>query len=127
MSAARGGSPSRLDDLSDLAVRWCLRAFQGAALAEGGLLPAILVVAVVHWVSGRGAAVVAVVGATHGTAFMLYVLLTLVVARILHWPPRMLSVAVSVAFVPFATWTFERRVRADLNQRLEAHRTPRKS
>jgi integral membrane protein len=119
--AGEGGTPKQ-GRIGDLAVRLCLRTFQGAALAEGGLLPAILVVAVIHWVSGQGRAVVAVVGATHGAVFTLYLLLTPVVFRILHWPARTLSVAISVAFVPFATWAFERRVRPELTACLEAHR-----
>jgi integral membrane protein len=107
---------------TDLAVRVSLRAFQVFAIAEGGLLPAILLVAVIHWVSGGGAGVVAVVGALHGTAFTAYVLLAPLVARLLRWSPRTLSVALSVAFVPFAPWAFERRVRGDLTRCVVLHR-----
>jgi len=105
-----------------LAVRVSLRGFQAVAIAEGGLLPAILLAAVVHWVSGRGATVVAVVGAAHGTAFTVYLLLTPVVAWLLRWPLRTTSVAVSVAFVPFAPWAFERRIRPQLIRRIDRHR-----
>lgn len=105
-----------------LAVRTSLRAFQAAAIAEGGLLPTILLAAVIHWVSGHGAAAVAVVGAAHGTAFTVYVLLTPLVARLLRWPLRTMSVAVSVAFVPFAPWAFERHVRTELTRCVERHR-----
>jgi integral membrane protein len=93
-----------------------LRAFQLTAYAEGGLLPAILLVAVVHWVTGYGASIVAVVGAAHGMAFTAYVLLVPAVARLLRWPLNTTSVAFSVAFVPFAPWAFERRIRNDLNR-----------
>jgi len=92
-----------------------LRAFQLAAYAEGGLLPAILLVAIVHWVTGFGTPIVAVVGAAHGAAFTAYVLLVPAVARLLRWPLNTTSVAFSVAFVPFAPWAFERRIRNDLN------------
>jgi integral membrane protein len=94
------------------AVIW--RAFQLTAYAEGGLLPAILLVAVVHWVTGYDAPVVAVVGAAHGIAFTAYTLLVPAVARLLRWPLNTTSVAFSVAFVPFAPWAFERRIRNDL-------------
>jgi integral membrane protein len=92
-----------------------LRAFQLTAYAEGGLLPAILLVAIVHWVTGYGAPIVAVVGAAHGAAFTAYILLVPAVARLLRWPLNTASVAFSVAFVPFAPWAFERRIRNDLN------------
>lgn len=91
-----------------------LRAFQIIAYAEGGLLPAILLVAVVNWVSGYGAPIVAIVGATHGAAFTAYVLLLPAVARLLGWSLHTTSVALSVAFVPFAPWAFARRIRRDL-------------
>jgi integral membrane protein len=91
-----------------------LRAFQLTAYAEGGLLPAILLVAMVHWVTGHGAPIVAVVGAAHGMAFTAYVLLVPAVSRLLRWPLNTTSVAFSVAFVPFAPWAFERRIRNDL-------------
>ena len=89
------------------------------AYAEGGLLPAILIIAVVHWVTGYGSVLVAIVGATHGTVFTIYILLVPVVARLLHWPARTTSVAFSVAFVPFATWAFERRIHNDIVKRIQ--------
>jgi integral membrane protein len=96
-----------------------LRGFQVAAIAEGGLLPAILITAVVHWVTGAGDAVVAVVGASHGIAFTVYLVLVPPVAWLLRWPRRTTSVAFSVAFVPFAPWAFERRVRGEILRRLK--------
>ena len=95
-----------------------LRAFQLTAYAEGGLLPAILLAAVMHWVTGYGAPIVAVVGAAHGAAFTAYILLVPAVARLLRWPLNTTSVAFSVAFVPFAPWAFERRIRNDLTCRI---------
>lgn len=96
-----------------------LRVFQVLAYAEGGLLPIILVVAIIHWVTGYGSLLVAVVGATHGMVFTIYMLLVPVVARLLHWSGRTTSVAFSVAFVPFATWTFERRIHDDISKRIQ--------
>lgn len=96
-----------------------LRIFQVLAYAEGGLLPTILIVAIFHWVTGHGSTLVAIVGATHGMVFTAYVLLVPVVARLLHWPARTTSVAFSVAFVPFATWAFERRIHNDITQRIQ--------
>ena len=97
-----------------------LRAFQVLAYAEGALLPSILIVAIYHWVSGKADVLVAVVGATHGTVFTAYILIVPVVAKLLRWPWRTTSVAFSVAFIPFATWTFERRIRQDLLKRIQA-------
>jgi integral membrane protein len=90
-----------------------LRAFQLTAYAEGGLLAAVM-----HWVTGYGAPIVAVVGAAHGAAFTAYILLVPAVARLLRWPLNTTSVAFSVAFVPFAPWAFERRIRNDLTRRV---------
>ena len=95
-----------------------LRVFQVLAYAEGGLLPTILVVAIYHWVTGRGNLLVAIVGATHGTVFTAYILIVPLVARILRWPLRTTSVALSVAFIPFATWNFERRIHGDIIKRI---------
>ena len=96
-----------------------LRVFQVLAYAEGALLPSILVVAIYHWVSGNGKVLVAIIGATHGTVFTAYILLVPVVARLLRWPKRMISVAFSVAFIPFATWNFERRIHSDIINKIK--------
>jgi integral membrane protein len=95
-----------------------LRVFQFAAYAEGGLLPAVLAAAIAQWLSGRGGAVVVLIGATHGAVFTVYILLVTPVARLLSWPWRTASIALSVAFVPFAPWSFERRIRGELTQRI---------
>jgi len=100
-----------------------LRLFQILAYAEGGLLPTILIVAVIHWVTGYGSSLVAVVGATHGMVFTVYMLLVPVVARLLNWLARTISVAFSVAFVPFATWNFERRIHGDIAKRVQQGRS----
>jgi integral membrane protein len=108
----------RRQRVADALATATIRAFQAVAYAEGGLLPAILVIGVVDWVTGRGGAAVAIVGATHGTAFTAYVLLVPAVARLLHWSLRTTSIALSVAFVPFAPWAFERRIRGQLDARI---------
>lgn len=95
-----------------------LRAFQVLAYAEGALLPTILVVAIYHWVTGKADLLVAIVGATHGSVFTAYILIVPVVARLLRWPWRTTSVAFSVAFIPFATWNFERRIHKDIMNRI---------
>lgn len=95
-----------------------LRTFQVLAYAEGALLPSILIVAVYFWITGRGHVVVALVGATHGSVFTAYILLVPIVARILRWPWRTTSIAFSVAFIPFATWSFERRIHSDIMGRM---------
>jgi integral membrane protein len=95
-----------------------LRTFQVMAYAEGGLLPSILIIAIVHWVTGYGDLLVKIIGATHGTVFTVYILLVPVVARMLRWSKRTTSIAFSVAFVPFATWAFERRIHSDITARI---------
>lgn len=100
--------------LSSRSSALALRAFQVIAIAEGGLLPAILLTAIIHWITGRGATAVAVIGAAHGTAFTAYILLIPIVARLLRWPPRTTGIAFSVAFVPFLPWAFERRIRPEI-------------
>jgi integral membrane protein len=122
---SRVRSASRGSRAGSLGVSLCLRAFQLLAIAEGGLLPAILLVAVIHWTSGRADTLVAVVGTTHGIVFTLYVVMVAPVARLLGWSVRTVWVAVSVAFVPFATWVFERSVRAEITRRLAGSRACR--
>ena len=95
-----------------------LRAFQVLAYAEGALLPTILVVAVYHWITGKADVFVAIVGATHGSVFTAYILIVPAVAYLLRWPWRTTSVAISVAFIPFATWGFERRIHKEILNRI---------
>lgn len=98
-----------------------LRAFQVLAYAEGALLPTILLVAVYHWVTGKGGVLVAIVGATHGSVFTAYILIVPVIAMLLRWPWRTTSVALSVAFIPFATWNFERRIHGEIMKRIKGN------
>jgi integral membrane protein len=95
-----------------------LRAFQVLAYVEGALLPSILIVAVFYWITGRGHVLVAIIGATHGSVFTAYILIVPIVGRLLRWPWRTTSVAFSVAFIPFATWNFERRIHQDITSRI---------
>lgn len=96
-----------------------LRIFQFLAYAEGGLLPSILIIAVYHWITGRAGVLVAIIGATHGTVFTAYILIVPIVARLLKWSWRTTSIALSVAFVPFATWNFERKIHGDIVRKLQ--------
>jgi len=105
--------------MPDRAQRLVLCTFQILAYAEGGLLPSILIIAIFNWLSGRGHILVAIIGATHGTVFTIYLLFVPLVARILHWPAKTISVAISVAFIPFATWGFEKRVRPEIATRFQ--------
>ena len=95
-----------------------LRTFQFLAYAEGALLPSILLVAIINWMTGSVHILVAIIGATHGTVFTLYLFFVPFVARILDWPAKTISVAFSVAFVPFATWNFEKQVRPEIQEKL---------
>ncbi len=101
-------------------VTFTLRAFQVLAYAEGALLPTILAVAIYHWITGRAHIAVAIVGATHGSVFTAYLLIVPVVGYLLRWPWRTISVAFSVAFIPFATWSFERRIHQDIVNKISA-------
>lgn len=104
--------------LSQKIVVLALRTFQVLAYAEGALLPSILIIAIYHWVTGRADVLVAIVGATHGSVFTVYMLIVPIIARILRWPWRTTSIAFSVAFIPFATWNFERRIHQDIMNRI---------
>ena len=95
-----------------------LRTFQTLAYAEGALLPTILLVAIYHWITGKADVLVAIVGATHGSVFTAYILIVPAVAYLLRWPWRTTSVAFSVAFIPFATWGFERRIHKEIVNRI---------
>ena len=88
-----------------------LKLFQIFAYAEGALLPSILSIAIINWISGKGHFLVVIVGASHGIVFTIYFLLVPLVALVLHWPAKTIFIAFSVAFIPFATWSFEKRVR----------------
>lgn len=107
-----------MKNVAEKATTAVLRTFQVLAYAEGALLPSILVVAVYYWITGRGHVLVAIIGATHGSVFTAYMLIVPIVARILRWPWRTTSIAFSVAFIPFATWSFERRIRTDIVNRV---------
>lgn len=106
-------------NLARFSTKATLRLFQFLAYAEGGLLPSILIVAIYHWITGRAKFLVVIVGATHGTVFTAYILIVPVIAWILRWPWRTTSIAISVAFVPFATWNFERKNHSAIVSRLE--------
>lgn len=99
-----------------------LRLFQVLAYAEGALLPTILIVAVYHWITGKADVLVAIIGASHGSVFTAYILIVPIVARLLRWPWRTASVAFSVAFIPFATWSFERRIHSEIMERIERNK-----
>lgn len=104
--------------LSHNFVVFALRAFQVLAYAEGALLPSILIVAIYHWVTGKADVLVAIVGASHGSVFTAYILIVPIIAKLLRWPWRTTSVAFSVAFIPFATWNFERRIHQEIMNRI---------
>ena len=95
-----------------------LRAFQVLAYAEGALLPTILIVAIYHWITGKADVLVAIIGATHGSVFTAYILIVPVVAHLLRWRWHTTSIAISVAFIPFATWGFERRIHKEIIGRI---------
>lgn len=111
-----------LNKLSGKLSTGVLRLFQVLAYAEGALLPTILIVAVYHWTTGKADELVAIVGASHGSVFTAYILIIPVVAHLLRWPWRTTSVAFSVAFIPFATWTFERRIHGEIMERIERNK-----
>ncbi len=111
--------------IARISTKSTLRLFQFLAYAEGALLPSILIIAVYHWTTGQASVLVAIIGASHGTVFTAYLLIVPVVARLLKWSWRTTSIALSVAFVPFATWNFERKIHADIIHRLESNITYR--
>ncbi|KAF0835802.1 DUF3817 domain-containing protein [Nocardia caishijiensis] len=70
-----------------------------------------------QWVLG-----VKIFGPVHGTVFIVYVLVTLVVSRELEWSRRTLLLALGASIPPFATVWFERwAVRTDQLGELSAN------
>ena len=117
-SAASNWPELMTSAVARLFTKLTLRLFQFLAYAEGALLPSILIIAVYHWITGQASVLVAIIGASHGTVFTVYLLIVPVVARLLKWSWRTTSIALSVAFVPFATWNFERKIHDDIVRRL---------
>ena len=90
-----------------------IRLWRVIAVAEGVLLPAIVLLALIRGPLHVPGVVVAVVGASHGSVFTAYLVLLPAVARRLRWSRRRLLVAAVASVVPFATWRVERELRRD--------------
>ncbi|MFD1656823.1 DUF3817 domain-containing protein [Streptomyces caeni] len=96
-----------------------LQIFRLVAVAEGTLLPALLVLVLVRYLTGAGASAVAVIGATHGTVFTVYLLLLPLVRRALDWPWRTVGIAFIASLVPLAPWALERQFRTEIRSYAE--------
>ncbi|MFD9890646.1 DUF3817 domain-containing protein [Amycolatopsis sp. NPDC059027] len=83
--------------------------FRVAAVAEAlswaGLLIGMFLKYVVHAANDGG---VPVLGMVHGVIFVLYVVISLSVAKPLGWRPRTLVLALFSSIPPLFTWLFEK-------------------
>lgn len=84
--------------------------FRAAALAEAVSWGALLVAMFFKYVVVKNEVGVQVVGPIHGTLFVVYVVLTLLVARSRRWSAGVTLVGVLASIPPFGTLVFERWV-----------------
>ncbi|SEP50242.1 DUF3817 domain-containing protein [Amycolatopsis saalfeldensis] len=83
--------------------------FRVAAVAEALSWAALLIGMFLKYVvhsSGEGG--VPVIGMVHGVIFVLYLLVSLSVAKPLGWRPKMLVLALLSSVPPLFTWLFEK-------------------
>ncbi len=81
--------------------------FRVAAVAEALSWAGLLVGMVLKRVVGAGDGGVPVLGMVHGVVFVLYVLVSLSVAKSLGWRPKTLILALLSSLPPLFTWWFE--------------------
>ncbi|NIJ11083.1 integral membrane protein [Saccharomonospora amisosensis] len=82
--------------------------FRVVAVAEAFSWAGLLIGMFFKYVVELGEGGVPVLGMVHGVLFMLYVTVTLAVARQLGWRPATLVAALLAAVPPLFTWLFER-------------------
>ncbi|WP_199433478.1 DUF3817 domain-containing protein [Qaidamihabitans albus] len=96
--------------------------FRVAAIAEAFSWAGLLIGMFLKYVVELGEGGVPVLGMVHGVLFVLYVVVSLAVARPLGWRPRLLLVALLASIPPLFTWIFEtwalRRGKLDGPERL---------
>ncbi|MFF5987979.1 DUF3817 domain-containing protein [Prauserella flavalba] len=96
--------------------------FRVVAVAEAFSWAGLLVGMFLKYVVELGEGGVPVLGMVHGVMFVLYLAVTLAVARPLGWSGKVLIVALLASIPPLFTWVFEkwalRRGRLDGPQRL---------
>jgi len=83
------------------------RAFVTVAVVEALTWAGLLVGMYLKYVTETTEAGVWLFGRLHGAAFVLYVLTTLVAARVLRWSPLVTLVALAASVPPLATLVFE--------------------
>lgn len=81
--------------------------FRVAAVAEALSWAGLLVGMFLKRVVGLGEGGVPVLGMVHGVVFVLYVLVSLSVAKPLGWRPKTLILALLSSIPPLFTWWFE--------------------
>ncbi|WP_414941480.1 DUF3817 domain-containing protein [Amycolatopsis sp. cmx-11-51] len=81
--------------------------FRVAAVAEALSWAGLLVGMFLKRVVGAGDGEVPVLGMVHGVVFVLYVLVSLSVAKSLGWRPKTLILALLASLPPLFTWLFE--------------------
>ena len=87
------------------------RLFRVVAVAEACSWAGLLVGMLFKYVLTGNEVGVTVFGPIHGALFVVYVLMTLLAARVLRWDLRTLVIALVASVPPLATLWFERWVR----------------
>jgi integral membrane protein len=87
------------------------RAFRAVAIAEACSWAGLLIGMFFKYVVVRNDIGVTVFGPIHGVLFIIYVIVTLVVARDFRWSVGTTVVALVASIPPLATLWFERRAR----------------
>lgn len=87
-------------------------AFRATALAEGVVLPALVLLAVLKSLL-PAAAVIAILGVTHAGLWVCFLVMAAGLWQLDGWQTRTAGVAAAASLVPFGTWWFERRWLSD--------------
>lgn len=82
--------------------------FRVVAIAEAFSWAGLLIGMFFKYVVELGEGGVPVLGMVHGVMFVLYVVVTLAVARPLGWRPKTVIAALLASIPPLATWLFEK-------------------
>lgn len=89
-------------------VHWSVKAFRIIAFAEAVSWGALLLAMVFKYAIVKNAAGVKIIGPIHGTMFLIYVVMTLVVGTRHQWSPKIILLGLGAAIPPFMTVVFEK-------------------
>ena len=91
--------------------RTVARTFRAVAIAEAVSWVLLLAGMFVKWVLKTSEVGVQLAGPVHGAVFVVYVLVSLLAWRVLHWSPRTALLALVASVPPLCTVWFERWAR----------------